>query len=472
MRKLGLQEGINTGRRAALLRLPAPEGTQSSWASRQKALSPALCHILDEVQRELGYGRCSQEDQTLLNNPELEMLVQKVAARLGFQLTNYERDEILAAVEREQKPFGILQELVDDPQISDIIVTSYCEIAVQQARQNFTTGLSFPSAEAYESFVERLLQKAGTTYSTRKPIADGMIGSFARIHAVHRCICNSGPYLTVRLNRLSTVTLAELQRLGMAPEPVFEYLKGLIGIGRTVLLAGEVGTGKTTLARALAASIPAQEAILVIEDTPEIQLQHPHVRYITTREANADGAGRVTPSECIRAGMRMAMNRIIFGEMRDAEAAEAFIDVCASGHPGLSTIHARSAAEAVARLELFLGRAQRGASRNVFLEQIATAVQAIVYVDICGWTGKRRVIEVKEIGPVADGVLRSRDMFQYQVLNGLPAWKVLNRVSAHREELESLAKPVCLSSLPPVLELSPEGEFSQVTSLWDRRKTA
>ena len=151
--------------------------------------------------------------------------------------------------------------------------------------------------------------------------------------------------------------------------------------------------------------------------------------------------------------MRMAMNRIIFGEMRDSEAAESFVDVCASGHPGLSTIHAKSAAEAVARLELFLGRAQKGVSRNVLSEQIVTAVQVIVFLDICKVTGKRRIMEVREIGPVADGVVRHRDMFIYRADKGLPTWQVPNKVSAHREQIEQLEEPVILSSLPAVLEL-------------------
>lgn len=98
--------------------------------------------------------------------------------------------------------------------------------------------------------------------------------------------------------------------------------------------------------------------------------------------------------------------------MRDAEAAESFVDVCASGHPGMSTIHARSALEAIARLELFLGRAQRGAASNILVEQISTAVQVIVFVDFCSETARRRIIEIREIGPVADGTLRQREMFQ------------------------------------------------------------
>jgi pilus assembly protein CpaF len=228
-----------------------------------------------------------------------------------------------------------------------------------------------------------------------------------------------------------------------------------------VLIVGEVGAGKTTLARALAASIPEDEAILVIEDTPEIKLDHRLVRSVVTREANTDGVGRISPAELIRAGMRMAMNRIIFGEMRDAEAAEAFIDVCASGHPGMSTIHARSAAEALTRLELFLGRAQKGVSREVLSQQMVTAVAVIVFVDVCKATGRRRIIEVKEIGPVADGRIREREMFSYRVEDGIPVWSLRQRVSAHREALERLERPVNLSQMSDELTVDIAQEFGR-----------
>jgi len=431
--------------------LPVPVSQQNP--KRRRLMSPGLSHILEEVQRELGLLEIDDE-QMLRRGQEIEELIAKTALRLGFELTAFERDDILSELERNQRPFGLLQELVDNQEISDIIVTDYSKISFQQNRKTYQTDLSFPNQQSYETYVERLLQKAGTTYSTKKPIADGMIGDLARLHVVHQCLCQTGPYMTIRLNRFSRVTMKDLEFKGLAPRPILDYLEGLITAGLTVLLVGEVGTGKTTLARALAGSIPAEESILVIEDTPEIQLEHPQVRYVQTREANSDGAGRVTPSECIRAGMRMAMNRIIFGEMRDAEAAEAFIDVCASGHPGLSTIHARSASEAVARLELFLGRAQRGASRNVFIEQIATAVQVIVYIDICHKTSRRRIMEVKEIGPVADGVMRQRDIFKYDNNSVLPQWKVITKVSAHKDALERLESPVRLQDLSQYLELS------------------
>ena len=419
-------------------------------ASKSQGIAPALAYILKEVQRELGYGIANLEEEIAISEQEINSLIIKVSERLGFELSKYERDEIQAYVEKEQKAFGLLQDLVDDPKVSDIIVTDFSKVEIQEGRSNFLTSVRFASSEAYEAFVERLLQKAGTSYSTKKPIADGMIGSFARIHAVHKSLCETGPYLTIRLNRFSEVTIEDLIEFGSAPKPIFEYLRGITQGGSTLLVVGEVGTGKTTLARALAASVPSCESILVIEDTPEIQLEHPHVRYMRTREANTDGAGRVSPKECIRGGMRMAMNRIIFGEIRDAEAAEAFIDVCASGHPGLSTIHARTAAEAVGRLELFLGRAQKGVSRNVLTEQIANAVQVIVFVDLCKVSGKRRVMEVLEIGPVADGVLRQREIFKYFPQANIPKWKLVNRSSAHRDNLEK--QGIALSKFPALID--------------------
>ena len=405
--------------------------------------------------REIGL-RGSPDEKSLLRQSDIESILHRVAEQLGFELSRYEREELLRYLERDQKQFGILQELIDTESLTDIIVTNYAKIGFQEGRRNFTTGLSFASQATYEAFVERILLAAGTTYSTKKPIADGMIGDRIRVHAVHPTVCESGPYLTIRVNRFSSISVENLKESGAAPSIVFDYLTALIQGSRTLFIVGEVGTGKTTLVRGLAAAIPHEEAILVIEDTPEIRLNHPHVRYISTRESNAEDAGRVSPSEVIRGGMRMAMNRIIFGEIRDAEAAEAFVDVCASGHPGLSTIHARSGLEAITRLELFLGRAQRGVERSVLNEQICTAVHVIVFMGVCPHTRKRRVMEVYEIGPAADGVIRHREMFRYGFREGKPQWQVVSKISGYRAILENGESPLVLGKLPSILMLSDE----------------
>jgi pilus assembly protein CpaF len=392
---------------------------------------------------------------------DLNQAIADSAERIGVELTSFERDEVLSHLEGDSNTFGILQPLIDDPNVSDIIVAGSSKIAVQQGRRSLRTQLRFPDQRAYEAFIERLLHRAGAAYSTKQPIADGMVGSLVRIHAVHRSLCDDGPYLTIRINRFTSVSLESLEQSGLAPRALFDYLSAIVGISRTVMIVGEVGTGKTTLARALAGTIPGDESVLVIEDTPEIRLDHPHVRYMTTREENLEGSGRISPAQCIRAGMRMAMNRIIFGEIRDAEAAEAFVDVCASGHSGLSTIHGRSVADAVTRLELFLARVQRNADRGLLGAQVATAVQVMVVVDVCRHTGVRRIMEVRELGPVADGVLRQREIFSYRYQNNAPQWATVTRVSAYRDKLEQDPFRCRLSSYPEILELPIEVSYRE-----------
>ncbi len=424
----------------------------------KRRLPPLLCHVLAELRKVLS------ADQNVLTAADRERACLAVMRGLGVELTNYERDLVLNEIEKELRPFGILQDLVNTPAISDIIVSNHATISAQVSRKNQRTALTFSDQEAYEVFVERLLLLAATSYSTKKPIADGVIGGFARVHAVHKSLCESGPYLTIRLNRFSTVQLEDLKHCGLAPAELLDYLRGIVRLGRTILLVGEVGSGKTTLARALAGAIPQHEAILVIEDTPEIRLVHPHVRYLTTRDNNIEGAGQVTPSECIRAGMRMGMNRIIFGEIRDGTAAEALIDVCSSGHPGVSTIHGRSIADALTRLELFLARAQAGVDRQTLKEQIATAVQVLVHLDVCKTTGRRRIMRVQEIGPFADGVIRERSLFRYDLKQQMPGWLVENRTSAFREQLEALDNPVMLSRFAPRLEPDVDVLYREVTT--------
>lgn len=405
------------------------EGGEPSVIKR--GLSPMLSFIMKELRKEI--SALPQEIQEGFTQKDLFNLIDNVSEKQGLELSPFERDEILELLEKEQKPFGILQTLIDDEDVSDIIVTDYNDIVVQQKRKNYKTDYTFPNKETYVNFVEKLLQRAGTSYSTSHPITDGMIEGKVRVHAVHSSICAKGPYITLRVNRFSKVTIDDLIKYELAPKEIFEYLRAIVQAGLTIFIAGEVGTGKTTLVRALSACIFEEESILVIEDTPEISLDHPHVRYLRVREANADNAGLITPSQCIRAGMRMAMNRIIFGEIRDAGAGEAFIDVCASGHSGMSTIHAKSAQDAIARLELFLGRAQKGVSNNILKEQIASAVAVVVHLDICHHTGLRRIMEVREIGAMADNVIRQREIFKY-VPNKNPYWKLSSKTSNFEDD--------------------------------------
>ena len=236
--------------------------------------------------------------------------------------------------------------------------------------------------------------------------------------------------LTLRVARMEARSAQDLVVSGLAPQEILGYLSALVKSGEaTLLIAGEVGTGKTTLVRALASAIAEDEAILIIEDTHEIALSRAFTRTLLTREANTEGAGRISPADAIRAGMRMAMNRVILGEMRDGEAAEAFIDVCASGHPGMSTLHAKSARDALGRLELLLMRAQGGVSVETARRQIANAVSVVVFLATDRKHGGRRIVEVLEVGSAADGAIQVSPIFEYDASQSVPSWRRQNGIS-------------------------------------------
>jgi pilus assembly protein CpaF len=242
--------------------------------------------------------------------------------------------------------------------------------------------------------------------------------------------------LTLRISRFQSISLEGLESIGYAPHEVLNYLSGIVMLGAgSLLIAGEVGTGKTTLVRALASVIEDNEALLVIEDTNEINLKRRFVRTLLTRESNLEGNGRVSPAQAIRAGMRMAMNRIVLGEIRDGEAAEAFVDVCASGHPGMSTIHAKSGRDALSRLELFLARSQGDIGVDTIRRQIANAISVVIFVGIDRLSGTRRILSVNEVDAAFDGAVQMSPMYEFDNSSEEPLWIRGSGVSNYHEEL-------------------------------------
>ncbi len=399
-------------------------------------LTPSARFVAKEAKKRMGQ-RSADVAQSALNEKQLYELVRCIESIEGEELGARERTAVVAALSASLDHYDILTPLISNPEVNDIIIRAYNDISVQIGRGNNQTDLCFPDHEAYKSFVENLLKRAGKSCTTATPVVDAAIDPHVRACVTHESFSppGSGPMLTLRIARHREISLNALTRHELAPSEVLDYL-GLIveHSSATLLIAGEVGTGKTTLAKALASRIPEDEAILIIEDTNELVLQRRFVRNLLTREANTEGVGRISPAEAIRAGMRMAMNRVILGEMRDAETAEAFIDVCASGHAGMSTIHARSARDALSRLELFLARAQGNIDIRNIRRQIANAVSVVVYLGLDKRSKKRRIVEVLEVGTSADGAIQVSPLYTFAA-DPVPHWRRDGGISLFTETL-------------------------------------
>ena len=392
--------------------------TVSRIIYKQEALTHTARNVLQEAREKIGEVFVSSEhSKNKLTNEDLNSLVQSVEKLSNAELSDKERQSVVASLSVSFTDYDILTPFVNNPCINDIIVSSYKDISVQVRKENIKTDLRFADEKTYRSFVENLLKRCGKSCTLATPVVDAMLDKHVRICVTHESFSppGYGPMLTLRISRYAEILFKDLTEMGFAPKSVLNYLSAIVADGQhSILIAGEVGTGKTTLVKGLATQIAEKESILVIEDTNEIILNRDFVRTLLTREANTEGCGKITPAQAIHTGMRMAMNRIILGEIRSGEAAEAFVDVCASGHAGLSTIHAKSAKDALCRLELFLSRVQGQVSIETIRRQISNSIAVVVFLGLDKQDKMRRIFEVIEINSAAEGILQISPIFSYQ----------------------------------------------------------
>lgn len=399
-------------------------------------LTASAKFIVKEAKKIFGTVSQKTDAYVIPTEDEISEVIKSIEKKEGEELSNRERHAAVAALVTSLDHYDILSDLIENPEVNDVIVKSYRDISIQIGRKNIQTDLSFADFDTYKSFVERLLKRAGKACTVANPIVDASIDPCVRASVTHESLSpgDAGPMLTLRIARHASITLDALIMSEFAPEPVLSYLTSIVSSGTgAVMIGGEVGTGKTTLVRALASSVDESEAILVIEDTNEINLKRKFVRTLLTREGNIEGFGLITPAQAIRAGMRMAMNRVILGEIRDGQAAEAFIDVCASGHSGMSTIHAKSTRDIVSRLELFLARAQGEVGIETIRRQIANAISVVVYIGLDPESKRRRIMDVAEIHSAADGIVQLSPIFTYTTSSGRGAWIRANGISKFQE---------------------------------------
>lgn len=405
----------------------------------RSSLSPIANAILREARRELG----SEDDMSIsgdreISEDQIAKAVDKVCHTRGHQIDDVERAEIIVHLKRDLLGWGVLQPLIDNPEVTDIHCYDFQTVVLQRGKISETTGLHWPSADAYSSFIDRVLLRLGKSLSTQQHTVDASFPDGKRICAVHESVCGArGPFVTIRVPRVPETTLESLVSYQVAPPLIVNYLAALVRTcEHTFMVAGETGTGKTTLMRCLGTQFRADESIIGVEDTPELNYRHPYYRSLVSRPPNTEGVGEVTLQEHIKTTLRLCPSRVILGEMRTPEAAEAFLESAQTGHCGMSTIHARNARETLTRLESLLGRAQRGVNIDIIRQQIALAVDVVVWNMRERSTGRVRTGEIIEVGHFVEGTIQVRPMFKLVEEGDNPKWRVESWSSNYDEVLE------------------------------------
>lgn len=306
----------------------------------------------------------------------------------------------------------ILQELVDNPEITEIMINGKDQIFVEQHGRISRWEEGFGSNQQLEDMIQQIVSRINRAVNVANPIADARLPDGSRVHIVLPPIALDGPVVTIR-KFPEPITVQCLLELGSLSEEAVEFLKKLVCAGYNIFICGGTGSGKTSFLNAMSAFIPETDRIVTIEDSAELQIrQVPNLVRLETRNANAEGEGAIEISDLIRASLRMRPDRIIVGEVRGKECLD-MLQALNTGHAGsLSTGHGNSPKDMLSRLEtmtLMAGELPLMAVRS----QIASALDIMVHLGRLR-DKSRKVLEIVEVGDFENGEIQLNPLFRFE----------------------------------------------------------
>ena len=305
--------------------------------------------------------------------------------------------------------FGPLEPLLGDPQVNDILVNGPNSIFVEVAGVLQKAQTRFIDDDHVMRIIRRVLAPLGRRLDESSPMVDARLPDGSRVNAIIPPIALDGPSISIRKFTQKHLTASDLVNLGSMTRECLELLTGIVQNRRNLLVSGGTGTGKTTILNLLSQFIPKDERIVTIEDSAELQLNHPHIVRLETRPANAEGTGKVAARDLVVNALRMRPDRVIVGEVRSGEIIE-LLQAMNTGHEGsLSTIHANSSKDALLRIETLLAVNGYDAGERAIGRLIGSSLDVIVQLARLP-NGRRLVSEVVAMTPTRD------DPYQMEIL--------------------------------------------------------
>jgi pilus assembly protein CpaF len=313
---------------------------------------------------------------------------------------------------------GPLEPFVRDPEVTEIMVNNWDTIYVERAGKLYWTGTKFHDEQQLRRTIDKIVGKVGRRVDEASPYVDARLPDGSRVNAVIPPLAIDGPALTIRKFAADPYQADDLIEFGTMTSPVAKFLEACVRGRINILVAGGTGAGKTTTLNVVSSFIPDDERILTIEDAAELKLQQPHVVRLESRPPNIEGKGQVTIRDLVRNSLRMRPDRIVVGEVRGSEALD-MLQAMNTGHDGsISTIHCNSPRDALSRLETITMMAGMELSNKAIREQIASALQLIVYQQRLK-DGTRRFTHVTEVAGMEGEVITLQDIFLFDFSSGV-----------------------------------------------------
>jgi pilus assembly protein CpaF len=323
-----------------------------------------------------------------------------------------ERERLSREILDEIFGLGPLEPLLKDHTISDILVNRFDKVYIERAGKLELTGLSFKDNQHLMQIIERIVSRVGRRVDESSPMVDARLADGSRVNAIIPPLALDGACLSIRRFGRDPVTARNMLENHTLTEAMLELLSTMVKGRLNLLISGGTGAGKTTLLNVLSGYIPNVERIVTIEDAAELQLKQEHVVRLETRAPNIEGKGAVRQRQLVINSLRMRPDRIVVGEVRGEEAFD-MLQAMNTGHEGsLTTVHANSVRDALARVENMVSMANLNIPERAVRHQIASAIHAVVQVARLS-DGTRKVISVSEVTGMDTESITMQDIFVF-----------------------------------------------------------
>src|SRR5580658_8244511 len=360
---------------------------------------------------------------------EIRAAVAKLVEEEKTPLSLVEKDRVIEEILDEVFGLGPLEPLLQDPTVSDILVTGPHKVYVERGGKLYRTPVEFKDDAHLLRIIEKVVSRVGRRVDESSPLVDARLPDGSRVNAAIPPVAVDGPLLCIRRFGRHGLKGEDLVAKLALTEGMLELLKGCVKARLNILICGGTGAGKTTLLNALSSYIPEDERIVTIEDAAELKLQQTHVARMETRPANVEGVGAIHIRQLVINALRMRPDRIIVGEVRAEEALD-MLQAMNTGHDGsLTTIHANTPRDGVGRLEVMVGMANSNMGIRSVRQQIASAVNLFVQVSRFS-DGTRRITHITEVCGMEQDVITLQDIFLFEKTGILESGRVVGRFRA------------------------------------------
>ncbi|HST09070.1 MAG TPA: CpaF family protein [Terriglobales bacterium] len=356
-------------------------------------------------------GRTSSETA----REEVLILIRTSVNSEAVPLSFAERERLAREILDEIFGLGPLEPLLKDPSISDILVNRFDKVYIERGGKLEPTGLSFKDNQHLMQIIDRIVSRVGRRIDESSPMVDARLADGSRVNAIIPPLAIDGACLSIRRFGRDPITARQMIENKSLTEPMLELLSAMVKGRLNLLISGGTGAGKTTVLNVLSGYIPNNERVVTIEDAAELQMKQEHVVRLETRPPNIEGKGAIRQRQLVINSLRMRPDRIVVGEVRGEEAFD-MLQAMNTGHEGsLTTVHANSQRDALARIENMVSMANLNIPERAIRHQISSAIHAVVQVARLS-DGTRKIITISEITGMETEIISMQDIFVFDRL--------------------------------------------------------